>query len=316
MKADTLRPELKTKIEDWILSFYHLDPRYKILTFFNQCAREGADNLTDDSQDETNNTNRGSSNGPIPCTSAGIGSSNKNKNNDSINTIEHQRNTNLMMNQSGRSSARNMKHIRPSTIALLKNVFNATSILTVWRPCSNDAMRKMMEGAGVGKGLDIKGKSSKRGILSAFVPFMQIFKEEHKLDIQPISANANMRIYYKHEKLRDYVYNILEDFLINGPKRKKKPKLNKKKKSSRKNSMNGTNSTKNKLTTITAEEKKKIQEHEVPEIVSIIEANNNLRISQKKALEDAAAELFCQDEENDASEGGPAAAATLSLIHI
>ena len=303
MKADTLRPELKTKIEDWILSFYHLDPRYKILTFFNQCAREGADNLTDDSQDETNNTNRGSSNGPIPCTSAGIGSSNKNnKNNDSINTIEHQRNTNLMMNQSGRSSARNMKHIRPSTIALLKNVFNATSILTVWRPCSNDAMRKMMEGAGVGKGLDIKGKSSKRGILSAFVPFMQIFKEEHKLDIQPISANANMRIYYKHEKLRDYVYNVLEDFLINGPKRKKKPKLNKKKKSSRKNSMNGTNI------------KKKIQEHEVPEIVSIIEANNNLRISQKKALEDAAAELFCQEEENDASEGDPAA--TLSLIHI
>jgi hypothetical protein len=279
MKADTLRPELKNKIVEWILSFYHLDPRYKILTFFNQCAREGADNLTDDSQDDAN-ANRSSSDGSI-----------KSSTTDSLNgTSEHHRNANLMMSQTGRSSARNMKNIRPSTIALLKNVFNATSILTVWRPCSNDAMRKMMEGAGVGKGLDIKGKSAKRGTLSAFVPFMQIFKEEHKNDMQPISVSANMRIYYKHEKLRDYVYSILEDFLENGPKRKKK----KKKKCRKKKKKNG-------VKTNTAETTK-IQELQggVPEIVSVIEANNDLRLSQKKALEDAAAELFCP-EENEAS---------------
>ena len=113
MKADTLRPELRIKIVEWILSFYHLDPRYKILTFFNQCAREGADNLTDDSQDDAN-ANRSSSDGSI-----------KSSTTDSLNgTSEHHRNANLMMSQTGRSSAKNMKNIRPSTIALLKNVFN------------------------------------------------------------------------------------------------------------------------------------------------------------------------------------------------
>jgi hypothetical protein len=46
-------------------------------------------------------------------------------------------------------------------------IINATSILTVWRLCSNDAMRKMMEGTGVGtcKGLDIKGESAQKGKL-------------------------------------------------------------------------------------------------------------------------------------------------------
>ena len=30
-----LRPELKLKIQNWIISFYHLDPRYQILSYFN-----------------------------------------------------------------------------------------------------------------------------------------------------------------------------------------------------------------------------------------------------------------------------------------
>merc|ERR1712032_1732063 len=118
-----------------------------------------------------------------------------------------------MGNLMSRPSAR---HIRESTLSLLSRIFNATSILTVWRPCSNDAMRKMMEGTGVGKGLDIKGKSAKKGALSAFVPFMQIFKEGHKNEIQPISVGANMRVYYKDERMRDFTYAVLEDFLQHG----------------------------------------------------------------------------------------------------
>ena len=50
MKADTLREELKTKIYKWLVSFHRLDPRYKILTFFNQVASEGADNLVDETE--------------------------------------------------------------------------------------------------------------------------------------------------------------------------------------------------------------------------------------------------------------------------
>lgn len=60
-------------------------------------------------------------------------------------------------------------HISP----LLRYLYKA-SVFTVWRPTSLDAIRRMMLGEGVGKGLDIKGKSAKRGKLSAFVPFMQI----------------------------------------------------------------------------------------------------------------------------------------------
>ena len=37
-----------------------------------------------------------------------------------------------------------------------------------------DAIAKMLSGAAVGKGLNVKGKSAKKGVLSGFVPFVQI----------------------------------------------------------------------------------------------------------------------------------------------
>ena len=215
-----LRPELKEKIQKWILSFYHLDPRYKILTFFNLVASEGADNVTDDSQDEqnsyiasitsstTNAMNMSTSNGGSNRTAPSV------DNSLSSAGSERKRQQPPLMQ---RPSAR---HIRPSTLSLLSSLFNATSILTVWRPCSNDAMRKMMEGTGVGKGLDIKGKSAKKGILSAFVPFMQIFHNDHKGEIQPITETAEMRIYYKDTLLRDHVFKVLQNFLKDGPPKK------------------------------------------------------------------------------------------------
>eukprot|EP00536_Pseudo-nitzschia_multiseries_P011128 jgi/Psemu1/145959/gw1.364.25.1 len=81
-----------------------------------------------------------------------------------------------------------------------------------------------MEGTGVGKGLDIKGKSAKKGILSAYVPFMQIFENDQKNEIQPITVGAEMRIYYQDEKLRDHVHSVLQKFLEKGPPKKKKKK--------------------------------------------------------------------------------------------
>jgi hypothetical protein len=131
MKADTLRPELKEKIYDWLVSFHRLDPRYQILTFFNLVATQGADNLLDTTEDEEWGGDYASDAPDNFVAPSGL---------------------------------------RASTENMLCKVFNTTSILTVWRPCSNDAMRKMMEGVGVGKGLDIKGKSAQKGELSAFVP--------------------------------------------------------------------------------------------------------------------------------------------------
>jgi len=163
MRADGLRDELKRKIVQWLISFHRLDPRYKILTFFNQVAKDGADDLTNDYDEDQYHA-------PPPEEAA------------------------------------------PPTAAerLARDAFDTTSILTVWRPCSNDAMRKMMEGTGVGKGLDIKGKSAKRGELSAFVPFLQIHAEEDKGRIARIGRGARLRLYLTSAEARVIVRDRLE----------------------------------------------------------------------------------------------------------
>jgi hypothetical protein len=173
-KDGKLNPELATKIERWLISFHRLDPRYKILKFFNQVASEGADDFVDEEdQDE------------------GIADWELNDE-DEFNDQENS----ILLRLKNR----------------LGNLFDKSSILTVWRPCSNDAMRKMMEGTGVGKGLDIKGKSAKKGILSAFVPFLQISKEQDKSKIMPIAYNARLRVYYQSENARHQVWTALLDF--------------------------------------------------------------------------------------------------------
>jgi len=329
MKVDTLRPELKLKIQEWISSFYHLDPRYKILTFFNLVATEGADNLIDDSIDDYPTT-------PIMTS---------NQHSNTVTAISEQHTSNIQYSQSspnipavrsnsiksissdeahtGAGGAPPMSHrgaallesrpsarnISPWMLDLLGKIFNATSILTVWRPCSNDAMRKMMEGTGVGKGLDIKGKSAKKGILSAFVPFLQIFKQDHMNEIQPIAVGANMRVYYKDEKMRDYVLTVLEDFLVNGPK-----KCTWKKKKKKTKSIVGTSTTT--TTTTTATTKKECCTTEEVEFVDMIEGNNDLSQSNKKALEDAAADIFGGEhtEEAAAAAAGAVTATTKEAI--
>lgn len=165
-KAQRLRPELRDKVKKWLISFHRLDPRYKIMTFFNLVASEGADNFVNDED-------------------------------DNLLTDDH-----LADNHRRRSLTKVEK--------MLKDAFTLSSVLTVWRPCSNDAMRKMMEGSGVGKGLDIKGKSAKKGVLSGYVPFLQIHEEAHKSKITKISRKAKMRVYFKSREHREAVMDELE----------------------------------------------------------------------------------------------------------
>jgi len=77
------------------------------------------------------------------------------------------------------------------------------SAFSVWRPTGNDAIRMMMTGEGTGKGLDVKGKSAKKGILSGFVPFLQIHDEEHKKEVRWPPNDGSIRIYYKSEATRN-----------------------------------------------------------------------------------------------------------------
>lgn len=60
---------------------------------------------------------------------------------------------------------------------------DGAAIFSVWRPTSSDAIAKMMRGEGTGKGLEIKGKSAKKGALSGYIPFLQIHEEVSALHL-------------------------------------------------------------------------------------------------------------------------------------
>jgi len=85
-------------------------------------------------------------------------------------------------------------------------------VFSVWRPTSLHAIRKMMCGEAVGKGLDIKGKSAKRGKLSGFVPFLQLGENKHKSKIRPPSKEGVVRLFYPGEarRARDIAAENLE----------------------------------------------------------------------------------------------------------
>ena len=56
----------------------------------------------------------------------------------------------------------------------------SSSWFAVYRPCSRDAISKMLGRVGVGKGPNIKGKCARKNRLSGYVPFCQISINEDK----------------------------------------------------------------------------------------------------------------------------------------
>mmetsp|Transcript_21290 Transcript_21290/g.47014 ORF Transcript_21290/g.47014 Transcript_21290/m.47014 type:complete len:772 (-) Transcript_21290:99-2414(-) len=77
-----------------------------------------------------------------------------------------------------------------------------TSWLAVYRPTSRDAIAKMLSGTAVGKGLNVKGKSAKQGVLSGFVPFSQISDNKHKELVEESPPGSRLLIYYKSAPAR------------------------------------------------------------------------------------------------------------------
>lgn len=56
----------------------------------------------------------------------------------------------------------------------------------------------MLGAVGVGKGLNVKGKSAKKNRLSGFVPFCQISDNAHKKDIEDSPYDARTVIYFRN----------------------------------------------------------------------------------------------------------------------
>eukprot|EP00980_Cylindrotheca_fusiformis_P012605 scaffold3084_cov144-Cylindrotheca_fusiformis.AAC.53 len=102
-------------------------------------------------------------------------------------------------------------NFNPVMVSPLLRAFYRASVFTVWRPTSLDAIRRMMLGEGVGKGLDIKGKSAKRGRLSGFVPFLQINEEAHKKEIRTLPRDGKIRVFYTSNLDRNKVVTLLEE---------------------------------------------------------------------------------------------------------
>jgi len=99
-----------------------------------------------------------------------------------------------------------------------KRLQPGASVFTVWRPTSVDAIRRMIAGDAVGKGLEIKGKSAHSGVLSGYVPFLQIDQEEHKSKIRTIPRKGRVRVYYTSQQARDAALAQLEplqDHMLN-----------------------------------------------------------------------------------------------------
>jgi len=102
-----------------------------------------------------------------------------------------------------------------SPLALL---FNKANVFTVWRPTSDEAIKNMMLGIATGKGLDIKGKSAKRGNISSYVPFIQIYEEEHKEHVREfLKDGRSILVFYQSEASRDEALDMIldiKDFML------------------------------------------------------------------------------------------------------
>mmetsp|Transcript_107677 Transcript_107677/g.195930 ORF Transcript_107677/g.195930 Transcript_107677/m.195930 type:complete len:1208 (+) Transcript_107677:133-3756(+) len=83
----------------------------------------------------------------------------------------------------------------------------------VFRPTSRDAVAKMLSGAGVGKGLNVKGKSAKKNRLSGFVPFLQISDNAHKKDLEALPKDSRIRVFYRTEAARTAALNTMRNFV-------------------------------------------------------------------------------------------------------
>lgn len=85
-----------------------------------------------------------------------------------------------------------------------------SSWFAIFRPCSRDSIAKMLGKVGVGKGLNVKGKSAKKNRLSGFVPFVQIHKEKHKSGVEFSPEWARVHVYYKSSEGRQEAADAME----------------------------------------------------------------------------------------------------------
>eukprot|EP00985_Skeletonema_marinoi_P002404 scaffold1006_cov158-Skeletonema_marinoi.AAC.2 len=104
----------------------------------------------------------------------------------------------------------------------IMRAFSRVGVFSVWRPTSNDAIRRMITGEGTGKGMDIKGKSATRGKWSGYVPFLQIHHNEDKVKVGSLHADARVRVFYPNKLSRDKAFmsmTMVRDKMVEATRR-------------------------------------------------------------------------------------------------
>lgn len=86
----------------------------------------------------------------------------------------------------------------------------AAKWFAVYRPTSREAIAKMLDRTAVGKGLNVKGKSAKKNILSGFVPFLQISENSDKCKVEDSPKFARIRVFFQSSWARDCALNSLK----------------------------------------------------------------------------------------------------------
>ena len=123
-------------------------------------------------------------------------------------------------NEVAQAGVKNIENESIHNMALspLLKVFCRAQVFSVWRPTSQIAIKKMMTGNAVGKGLDIKGKSAKEGLLSGYVPFLQIHSnEKHKNKVRLLPKHGRIRVFFRslqdREKASSQLQHTMEQML-------------------------------------------------------------------------------------------------------
>jgi len=83
----------------------------------------------------------------------------------------------------------------------------------VFRPTSSEAISKMVFGDGAGKGLNVKGKSARKGVLSGFVPFLQISDNVHRQQLLSTTQDSRFQLFFTSADSRSDVKVELEKVL-------------------------------------------------------------------------------------------------------
>lgn len=158
-----------TKVRHWLRSFARLDPRTSIAHFFypGRVAPTGV--VVQQAADETQASQCATDGEPLAGRRASF----------------------------------------PAAVKLSLETLNTAaaggSYFSVFRPTSKTALRLMMSRVGVGKGMDIKGKSAKKGRVSGFIPFLQISNdaEVERVPLPGGMDGATVRLYFASEAARD-----------------------------------------------------------------------------------------------------------------